>query len=156
MLKKLNQFLALSLQEKFILVRAWVMLGWYRVAIVCVPLKRLASSLEHCVLPIELKPVEGHKLEVAARIGKLVACAARYTPWQSRCLTQVLVTQRLLSGRNIPGQFHLGVRKSVGSDDGSSNLTAHAWLVCGDVVVSGESGHEAFTVVSTFSWGQLV
>ena len=130
------------------------MLGWFRAAIVCVPLKRLASSLEHHVLPLELSPIEGRKLEAAARIGQLVACAARYTPWQSRCLVQVLVTQRLLSARNIPGQFHLGVRKGVGSEDGSSDLTGHAWLVCGDVIVNGESGHEDFTVVSTFSWGQ--
>ncbi len=44
-------------------------------------------------------------------IGYLVAAAARYTPWQSRCLVQVLVTQRLLAKRNIPGQFYLGVRR---------------------------------------------
>lgn len=154
MLKKLDQFTALNLPEKAILIQAWIMLAWFRVAIVYVPLKRLAGSLEHHVPPLELNPVESRKLEAATRIGKLVACAARCTPWESRCLVQVLVTQRLLSGRNIPGQFHLGVNKSGENYPGSTDLTAHAWLQCGDVIVNGGSGHEAFTVVSTFSWGQ--
>lgn len=154
MLKKLRKYTALNLQEKLILIQAWAMLGWFRAAIACVSLKRLASSLESHVPPLELDPVDGRKQEVAARIGNLVACAARYTPWRSRCLVQVLVTQRLLSARNIPGEFHLGVRKSGGNDEGCKGLMAHAWLVCGDFIVNGESGHEAFTVVSTFSWGQ--
>ncbi len=86
-------------------------------------------------------------------IGRLVATAARFTPWQSLCLTQVLVTQRLLAKRNIPGQFSLGVLRSRELTDDSSGLSAHAWLQCGDVIVNGVAGHERFTVVSNFSWG---
>jgi hypothetical protein len=89
----------------------------------------------------------------AVAIGRLVAAAGRVTPWQSFCLTQVLVAQRLLAKRNIPGQFYLGVRRGCERTDDPTGLSAHAWLQCGDKIVNGRAGHEQFTVVSTFSWG---
>ena len=81
-----------------------------------------------------------------------MASAAKYTPWQSLCLAQVLVTQRLLAKRNISGQFSLGVLRNRELTDDVGGLSAHAWLQCGDVIVSGVAGHERFTVVSNFSW----
>ena len=33
-----------------------------------------------------------------------------------------------------------------------SGLEAHAWLKCGELFITGESGHERYAVVSTFSW----
>lgn len=87
-------------------------------------------------------------------IGYLVAAAARVTPWQSLCLIQVLVVQRLLATRGIPGQFYLGVRRGCELTDDPTGLSAHAWLQCGEHIVNGAVGHERFTVISTFSWGQ--
>ena len=128
------------------------MSAWFRAAILFVPFKRLARTLEHHRLPTQSPALNGEQLELAASIGKLVATAARSTPWQSRCLVQVLVTQRLLARHDIGGQFYLGVRK--GSEDGSNDrgLSAHAWLQCEKVIVNGAAGHEEFAVVSSFSW----
>ncbi len=130
------------------------MLAWFRAAILCVSFKRLARALEHHRTPPQSQTLNSEQLDLAASIGKLVASAARFTPWQSRCLVQVLVTQRLLARHHIGGQFFLGVRK--GSEDGSNNqgVEAHAWLQCGKVIVNGAAGHEAFAVVSSFSWQQ--
>ena len=88
-------------------------------------------------------------------IGRLVTAASRITPWQSLCLTQVLVVQRLLARRDIPGQFYLGVRRGGELTDDPTGLSAHAWLQCGEDIVNGRAGHERFTVVSAFSWGPL-
>ena len=88
-------------------------------------------------------------------IGRLVAAASRITPWQSLCLTQVLVVQRLLASRDIPGQFYLGVRRGGELTDDPAGLSAHAWLQCGEDIVNGKAGHEEFTVVSAFSWGPV-
>ncbi len=153
MLKKLRQFAALNSQQKLVFAQAWFMLGWFRAAILSVSFKRLVSKLEHHPALPEVQAVTREKLKLATSIGKMVATAARYTPWQSRCLVQVLVVQHLLARRNIPGQFYLGVRK--GSEDGAAptGLSAHAWLQCDHVIVNGGAGHEKFTVVSTFSWG---
>jgi hypothetical protein len=154
MLKKARQFAALDLQQKSVLVQAWFMLGWMSAAIILVPFKRLSKSLTHHRESVEPWTLTVEQQNQAIGIGKLVATAAQYTPWQSRCLVQVLVVQRLLARRNIPGQFYLGVHKGAEGGAAPTGLSAHAWLQCGDCIVNGGAGHEAFTVVSTFSWGQ--
>ena len=128
------------------------MSAWFRAAILCVSFKRLARTLEHHRTPPQSQTLNSEQLELATGIGKLVAAAARFTPWQSRCLVQVLVTQRLLARHNIGGQFFLGVRKGNEAGSNGQGLSAHAWLQCGKVIVNGAAGHEAFAVVSSFSW----
>ena len=155
LLHKTRKFAALEGEQKIIFIQAWFMLGWARAAILTVSFRRLSASLRHhrgIVTPSMLSP---QQLQQASRIGKLVASAAHETPWQSRCLAQVLVVQRLLARRNIPGQFCLGVRK--GNEDGTepAGLAAHAWLQCDDIIVNGGGGHEQYAVVSVFSWGNL-
>ena len=152
MLKRLRQFSALNAKDRSIFVKAWFMLGWMRAAILLTSFRRLTRSLEHHP---QLRPgteLSEQQLVRAGRIGKLVAVAARYTPWQSLCLVQVLVVQRLLAQHKIPGQFYLGVRRGAEVDADPDGLAAHAWLQCGEAIVNGAAGHELFTVVSVFSW----
>ncbi len=150
---QLEKFVALDTAEKVLLLKAWFLLGYYRVAILLVSFKRLASQLQHHPLAMPPPALQPDQRDEAVAIGRLVAAAARFTPWQSLCLTQVLVVQRLLAKRNIPGQFYLGVRRGCERTDDPTGLSAHAWLQCGDDIVNGRAGHERFTVVSTFSWG---
>lgn len=149
----LHKFSAMTTGEKLLLLQSWVLLGYYRAAILTTSFKRLAAPLEHHRDTVEPPALTPDQLHQAARIGHLVAAAARYTPWQSLCLTQVLVTQRLLARRGIAGQFYLGVRRGCELTDDPTGLSAHAWLQCGDEIVNGAAGHERFTVVSTFRWG---
>jgi hypothetical protein len=156
MLNKVRQFAALDLSYKLLFIQAWFLLGYMRAAILATSFKRLSASLQHHREAVPAPSLDQGRLKQAARIGQLVASAAKYTPWQSLCLPQVLVTQRLLARRNIPGQFYLGVRKGEvveGGMEDSSGLAAHAWLDCGGYVVNGGAAHQSFTVVSTFSWG---
>jgi hypothetical protein len=154
MATKLQKVLALSAAEKVLLIQSWVLLGYTRAAILTVSFKRLAAPLERrrdAIGPPSLTPEQYYQ---ASRIGWLVSAAARSTPWQSLCLSQVLVTQRLLAYRGIPGQLYLGVRRGCEQTGAPNGLSAHAWLQCGDQIVNGAAGHERFTVVSTFSWGR--
>jgi hypothetical protein len=153
MMRKLQQFFALPWWQKGVFVQAWFMLGWMRIAIITTSFKHLARKLEHHRQPQSLSPLAAEQQRIAYIIGKLVASTAKYTPWQSLCLAQVLVVQRLLAARNIPGQFYLGVRRGRELTDDPTSLSAHAWLQCGEYIVNGAAGHEAFTVVSTFNWG---
>ncbi|MEM9090608.1 MAG: lasso peptide biosynthesis B2 protein [Cyanobacteria bacterium P01_F01_bin.53] len=151
---RLRKLFLLNNADKIVLVNAWLLLGYFRLALLVAPFKRLTKPLAHyseTTKPQEITTAQGVS---AKNIGYLVAVAARYTPWQSRCLIQVLTTQRLLAARHIPGQFYLGVRRGGETSSNSAELSAHAWLRCGDSVVNGIAGHEAFTVVSTFSWGE--
>jgi hypothetical protein len=154
MARKAQKFFALKTAEKAILLKAWFLLGYTRAAILTLSFKRLAASLEHHRDLVKPAAVTLQQVHQAIRLGYLVSAAAHYTPWQSLCLTQVLVTQRLLAKRGIPGQFYLGVRRGCELTDDPTGLSAHAWLQCGDQIVNGAAGHERFTKVSTFSWGR--
>ena len=90
-------------------------------------------------------------LEQARAIGWAVRAASRYLPWSSTCLVQVLAAQQMLRERAIPGAFYIGAAPGE-KGAGPVGLEAHAWLKCGEQFITGEAGHQRYTVVSTFLW----
>lgn len=143
---KIKRFQALPWQQKKYFLQAWLWLGVKRLAILTLSFKRLSRSLQHHAEPAAFYPLDDAQIKQAQEIGRAVMTAARYTPWDSNCLAQALTAQRMLRTRHIPGMFFLGVKKN------QQKLDAHAWLQCDDKILTGKAGHEAFTVVSTFSW----
>jgi len=153
MWRRVGQFRALSPAEKRLFVQAWMLLGWYRVTLCWFSLERLTADLERHRVALPPAVLTADQLSRATAIGALVSAAARFTPWQSRCLVQVLVAQYLLGRRAIPGQFYLGVRRGSGQTGDPGGLSAHAWLQCGETIVNGAAGHESFTVIAAYRWG---
>ena len=152
-MKRIARFRALPLESRLLLLRAWLLLGWYRAAIELVSFRRLSANLNHSPVPVLPHSITASQRAEAALTGRLVARAAAWTPWNSTCLVQVLVLQRLLAARGIPGQFCLGASHSQERAQRGAELLAHAWLQCGDIIVNGADGHELFEVLSTYSWG---
>jgi len=66
------------------------------------------------------------------RVSWAITLAARYVPWRSDCLIQVMAADRWLRKHNLCADFHLGVAK-----DERGGLRAHAWLRYGDFTVTG-------------------
>ena len=124
-----------------------MLLGMVRAAILTVPFKRLTRSLDQQKMIKSAPVLPAAEMDKALLIGKAIKRAAQYTPWQSTCLPQALTAYRMLYKRNIPGVFYLGVSK-----EDTETAKAHAWSQCGDTILTGESGHESFTVVSVFIW----
>jgi len=137
-----------SFEEKKLFLESLFWLGYYRAAILLFSLKFLTRHLKHYPpnATIDQSP-SMEKIHKAVTIGNMIALASRITPWQSACLVQSLSAFRMLKKRQIPGKFSLGVLKS------STEMKAHAWTSCGECIITGESGHERFTVVSIFVWG---
>ena len=54
----------------------------------------------------------------------------------------------LLRRRRIPSTLYLGVAKSA---EPPQDLTAHAWVRCGEHPITGGDGQRRFTVLSTFA-----
>jgi hypothetical protein len=54
----------------------------------------------------------------------------------------------MLKRRRIAATLYLGVAKD---ENKAEKLAAHAWLRCGDVILTGAHGHRQFTVVAMFS-----
>jgi hypothetical protein len=73
-----------------------------------------------------------------------VGALSRRLPWRCQCLEQALAAQMLLRRRNIPHTLYLGARLQQGQ------LEAHAWVRCGECLVTGHTS-EAFPVVSCFA-----
>ena len=151
MLHKIKKFMALSFEQKRLFLEAFVTLGRMRSAILIVSFKHLTRSLKHSSKQEKVKPLEESQLKAATLVGEAIITAAVYTPWESACLVQSLTAQRMLQKRGIEGVFYLGAKKD---EESETNMAAHAWSQCGDNIITGEAGHEEFTVLSVFGWGK--
>ncbi|MEP0203751.1 MAG: lasso peptide biosynthesis B2 protein [Halioglobus sp.] len=151
---RLHKFIALPAAQKGLLMQAWLMLGWYRLLLAVRPLMCIVDSLEQHTGRCRVPDAVPFQQAEARMVGKLVASAAVVTPWQSRCLVQVLVVQRLLARRDISGVVYIGACRDGELASAATAFSAHAWLVCGDAIVSGGAGHNDFTVLASFCWGE--
>ena len=133
--------------ERLLLMEAFFLLGVARLAVLALPFKYLAVSLGRHMNEMDA-PVSVPDLNLARKVGQAIRSAAGYTPWESVCLAQAVAAQWMLKRRHIAGTLYLGVAKDETKPE---KLAAHAWLRCGTMILTGETGHRQFTVVSTFS-----
>jgi hypothetical protein len=142
----LARFRALPSAQRRLLVRAALTLALMRAAI-RLPFATLSRlvGLDQGEAP-EL--VEAVVLARAAEIGWAVRTAAAHVPFASTCLMQGLAAAALLRRRRIEATLYLGVAKESGAVDG---LSAHAWLRCGELVLTGAAGRAAFTPIASFA-----
>ncbi|WP_232286665.1 lasso peptide biosynthesis B2 protein [Pelobacter propionicus] len=133
--------------ERLLLLEALLLLGVVRILILTIPFRWLAVSLGRRMTEsgLHLTP---SALRQASMIGQAVRSAAGTTPWKSVCLPQAVAGKWMLKRRGINATLYLGVAKA---DNRSENLAAHAWLRCGDQIITGAAGHRQFTVVASFS-----
>jgi hypothetical protein len=126
---------------------AWVLLGLCRLALLVVPLGRLAPRLG---VPARNAPwvplVCPRGRWQAARLGRAVRLAARLAPWRADCMPQALCARLLLGLLGIPCGLYLGVAR----DPANGSLLAHAWVMAGPVAVTGGAGFERFRVIAGF------
>jgi hypothetical protein len=118
-----------------------------RLAIRVVPFARLQSWIGTPGLRGESTPrLDTTDTARARRVGQTIQRAAARTPWASNCYSQALAARFQLGIAGIPHTVSFGLRR----DEGDA-LEAHAWVVAGDVVVTG-GGVTNYTEVSSFTW----
>lgn len=133
--------------ERLLLLEALSLLGLARLAVLAIPFKWLAVSFgKHGTESGEQISVVD--LQQARMVGQAIRSAAGNTPWESVCLPQAVAAQWMLKRRHISGTLYLGVAKD---EINPEELTAHAWLRCGNLILTGREGHRRFTVVAIFS-----
>lgn len=145
MTKNLAKFLALPWTERLLLLEAWAWLIAARLLLWLVPFRFIAPRLGKQVNgppPAEALPPAP---PVALQIGPAVERMARHTPWGSPCLPQAVAAKAMLRRRGLVSTLYLGMRK-----DKSGAPQAHAWLTCGQDILTGAADHETFTVLSFF------
>lgn len=136
-----------SRTERILLLEAFVLLAVARLGVLILPFRWLAKSLGHHMKETA-ESIQPADLQLARMIGWAVRSAANYTPWESVCLPQAVAAKWMIKRRGIPGTLYLGVMKD---ETKAEKLAAHAWVRCGQVILTGAKGHLQYTVVSTFS-----
>lgn len=115
-----------------------------RLSLVVVPFRRLALWLgpEATEAPHHTEASR----ELLDRLAWALEVASNYTPWDTKCLARAIAGKAVLKSRRIASTLYLGVAKPDGS-----NLDAHAWLRCGDRILTGGRERQSFTVVARFT-----
>jgi len=131
-----------------LLLEALRALAFARALALCLPFKRLAGMLGDVGTESPEQVALAHE-EIAGRIGWAVASAARYVPWDGRCLTQAAAGWPMLARRSIIGTVYFGVSEAPVPP---GRLVFHAWLRCGSSLVTGGDGRLRYTVLACFSW----
>ncbi len=116
-----------------------------RLAVWIVPFRRLAAGLGDEMAESPAEETEAQRA-AAARIGWAVRELGRRLPWMSQCLVQAVAATWMLQRRHIPGTLYFCLAK-----DTCGQLTAHAWVRSGTLVLTGAQVRHNFTVVATFA-----
>ena len=133
--------------ERVLLIEAFALLCLARLAVLVLPFRWLAVSLGKHMSESGMQ-ISASDLRQARMVGQAVRSAANNTPWESVCLAQAVAAQWMLKRRHVAGTLYLGVAKD---ETESEKLTAHAWLRCGNMILTGREGCRQFTVVASFS-----
>lgn len=146
--RRLFLFLKMPYRHKLLFVSNFFLTGLVRGAVLCQPLRRFVPFFGQFYRTTELSTVISRKQRAQAiQIGKSVRLAAKYTPWNSNCLTQAIVAKCWCRLFKIPHVLYIGFAKSA---DVPNGFEGHAWLTAGPVAVTGGVGQLNYKVVSTY------
>jgi hypothetical protein len=144
--RRLAKFFALPLLEQRDLAEAVFCLGAARL-LLFLPFRWLVRLIGRPQAGANSStPVPAtHESTAATAVRRAILRVAERLPWQSSCLVRALAARLMLRRRRLPSTLQLGVRAGA-----LTELSAHAWVKCGDVdVVGGESAAE-FTPLASF------
>lgn len=135
--------------ERFWFFMAYPLLGLARLALLTVPFRWIAPALGRNHRTAAFVPLATpDQMRQALAMGRGIRTAARYTPWESKCLAQAMVARGLLGLNRLPYGLYLGLRNEEHKLD---SMSAHAWVCSGPVAVTGGHSFGQFTVVGTFA-----
>ena len=143
LIKRLVKFCALSWNKQELVCVAFVLLGLVRLMVLAIPFRYLTWALGvSAYKQADLMPgtVESVYPELIRWVIQVVSPC---TPWESKCLVQAITAKILLRLNGLPSTLYLGVARND-----RHQLIAHAWLCCGQTIVTGGAVSHEFTVVS--------
>jgi len=152
--KKTQTFWHMRFKLKCLFVGNYFLCGVARAFINLLPLKRLTPYFgtlhKNIIFSTLLTRTERNH---AIQLRRSIALAAKYTPWDSNCLTQAMVAKFWCVRLNIPYVLYIGFTKD---EEKPSGYASHAWLTAGPVAITGEHSFSSFKVVSSYAAKQLM
>lgn len=137
----IKTFLRMPLRQKLLIPQVLVLFCWYRFRVHNRPFSELAPSIGTLgyETPVEASPRD------AWLVHELMESMFRHLKWKDSCLIRALTAKKLLNRMNCRCTLYMGVAK-----DGSQAMTAHAWLRCGKLTVTGGDISSRYTVTAVF------
>ncbi|HZC47402.1 MAG TPA: lasso peptide biosynthesis B2 protein [Candidatus Acidoferrum sp.] len=129
MTRRLWKFFGLPASDRWLLASAVVSVIKARLTVTFVPVRKILA-------PVASRTETPLPDTEATRISWAVETAARIVPSGSNCLVRAIAGREMLARRGVSSQIRLGVAKNL-----SDALLAHAWLECGDRIITGEGEH---------------
>jgi hypothetical protein len=139
-LRKLSK---LSMRKRSLLFEASAWLLLFRVGTLLVRFERIANWMK---MPTG-KQDNFHG--IADDVSWAIRVISFRLPGRNTCLAQALAAAAMLHRRGIPCTLNLGVARN-------RTLTAHAWLLCDNVVLTGASSRDQFKPISAFEIGSKI
>ncbi len=127
-------------------LEAWIYLSIAKLLIIFFPFKKIASLIGK---PQIESPKVFYTHKKISDIEVAVIRGIKYVFFSSKCYDQALATTFMLKRRKILSTIYFGLHKEA------EQLSAHAWVRCGEKIVSGRVGHEKFTPVAWFGSNNL-
>ena len=143
--KKIGVFIRLPWSNRSLLVEALIYSAIARLVILVIPFKKYKKYMGKYNEETSFEG-DSRSNEIINKVGWAVRVVCSRTPWQSKCLVQALIAQRMLRKRHICSTLYLGISKNEEND-----LSAHAWLRCGQVFITGGDNKDLFVQVARFS-----
>jgi hypothetical protein len=127
--RRLWKFFGLPASDRWLLASAAVSIVKARLTVTFVAVRKILA-------PMAPRTEAALTDSEAARISWAVETAARIVPSGTNCLVRAIAGREMLARRGVNSQIRLGVAKNL-----SDALLGHAWLECGDRIITGEGEH---------------
>jgi hypothetical protein len=141
-MKRLRRFLRLQSNERWLLIKAALLLEGIKLAMRLIPFKVLRRLADRAG-----RTFVGRRSRTnlpAQTVAWAVETVSQNTPGEKTCLTQALAAQVLLTRRGYSSLLHIGVVK-----DENGELLAHAWVECQNEIVVGGYELERYTLLTS-------
>jgi hypothetical protein len=132
------------INELILFAEAWLFLLKWKVTCRLLPLGWYAPYLGVQQASTPEIPIEDTRIR---SIIQAIARGKKYSPWKIKCLAEAIAAQKMLHRRKIPATLYLGIARKD-----EHEIIAHAWLRCGNKILTGRRGMKKFTVVSSFAF----
>lgn len=144
-MRRLDKLRSLQPQERWALVEAMLSLVLARMSLL-IPFRWFARLLGRLEPGIDrsIAVLSADERYAALGVRRAVLRVADRLPWQSSCLVRALAARMMLRRRHLPSVLQFGVGRTP------RELSAHAWVRCGEIDVVGAETAADFAPIAAF------
>ncbi|MFZ1742292.1 MAG: lasso peptide biosynthesis B2 protein [Pontixanthobacter sp.] len=144
-IRKLRTLGSVPLAENVAFAEAAIGLAFARLLVDFVPLSRWRKQISVSSKQIGVRSQLAKEQRFSSRlVARTIKRVGRNVPVEFACLPQALAARWMLSRRGVPTELFIGTRKAA-----EENREFHAWLMVGDIMVTGDCNPEDYAVLGS-------